>query len=43
MPETFYSTLGVGPEASAPAIREAYRDRVRDVHPDVNDAPDADK
>ena len=43
MPEAFYSTLGVRPEASAPAIREAYRDRVRDVHPDVNDAPDADE
>lgn len=42
MTSTFYGVLGVGPDADADAIREGYRERVTDVHPDVNDDPDAD-
>lgn len=42
MSATFYSVLGVGPEADETAIRAGYRERVKDVHPDVNDDPDAD-
>lgn len=42
MSSTFYGVLGVGPDADADAIRESYRERVKDVHPDVNDDPDAD-
>jgi len=38
---TFYGVLGVGPDADADAIRRAYRERVKDHHPDVSDAPDA--
>lgn len=38
---TFYETLGVGEDASAAEIRVAYRERAKDTHPDVSDAPDA--
>ena len=38
---TFYEALGVGEDASAAAIRRAYRERAKDTHPDVSDAPDA--
>jgi len=42
MSATFYSVLGVGPEADEGMIRRGYRQRVKEVHPDVNDDPDAD-
>lgn len=42
MAPTFYGVLGVGPDADADAIEMGYRERVTDVHPDVNDDPDAD-
>lgn len=42
MATSFYGVLGVVPDADAAAIRRGYRERVMDVHPDVNDAPDAD-
>ena len=38
---TFYETLGVGEDASVAEIRAAYRERAKDTHPDVSDAPDA--
>jgi len=41
MSGTFYEVLGVGPEADDDAVRAAYRERVKDHHPDVSSAPDA--
>ena len=41
MSTTFYGVLGVGPDTDEAAVRQAYRDRVTEVHPDVNDDPDA--
>lgn len=38
---TFYETLGVEEDASAAEVRAAYRERAKDIHPDVSDAPDA--
>lgn len=38
-----YAVLGVDPDADQAAIERAYRERVKAVHPDRNDAPDADK
>ncbi len=41
MTEDFYDVLGVSADASADEIRAAYRERLKRVHPDVSDAPDA--
>jgi len=41
MPETFYEVLSVPPDASREEIEAAYRARVKETHPDVSDAPDA--
>lgn len=41
MGETFYGVLGVGREADSQTIRRAYRDHVKETHPDVNDSPEA--
>lgn len=41
MGETFYGVLGVATDADTEAIRRAYRDRVKEYHPDVSDRPDA--
>ena len=41
MTGTFYGTLGVGPDADADEIRQAYRERVKECHPDVSSEPDA--
>ncbi|MFB6311443.1 MAG: J domain-containing protein [Salinirussus sp.] len=38
---TFYSALGVDRDADADRIRRAYRERVKDSHPDVSDDPDS--
>lgn len=43
MGETFYTILGVDPDATAAQIRRGYRDQVKECHPDVNDAPDANR
>jgi len=32
----YYATLGVTPEAEVKAIRQAFRQLARKVHPDVN-------
>ena len=41
MGETFYTTLGVDADADTETIRCAYRELVKESHPDVSDAPDA--
>lgn len=41
MGETFYSILDVESDADREAIRAAYRDHVKETHPDVTDRPDA--
>lgn len=41
MGETFYSALGVGTDADREAIQCAYRDQIKETHPDVSDRPDA--
>jgi len=43
MTETFYDVLGVPPDASQAAIRDAYRDRVKETHPDVSEREDAEE
>jgi hypothetical protein len=39
--EDYYAVLGVSPDASAAEIRDAYRDRAKETHPDLSDDPDA--
>ncbi len=41
MPLNFYHILGVEVNATAAQIRSAYRLRARQLHPDLNPAPDA--
>ena len=41
MTRTYYDLLGVSPEASAEAVEQAYRERLKETHPDVSDAADA--
>lgn len=41
MVETYYDVLGVSPDASVDEIRAAYRERLKETHPDVSDAADA--
>lgn len=41
MTETFYDVLGVDPDATQDEITEAYRRRVKETHPDLNDSADA--
>lgn len=41
MAETFYSALGVESDADGETIRRAYRELVKETHPDVSDNPDA--
>lgn len=43
MAETFYEVLGVEPDAGESAIDAAFRERIKDVHPDVNDDPAAEE
>jgi curved DNA-binding protein CbpA len=38
---TYYELLGVRPDASLSAIQDAYRAAMRQYHPDVNKAPNA--
>lgn len=39
--KTFYNALGVERDADTDRIRRAYRERVKDHHPDVSDDPDS--
>lgn len=41
MGETFYSVLGVDADADRETVRRAYREHVKEAHPDVSDSPDA--
>lgn len=41
MGETLYGVLGVDPDAEPADIAGAFRERVKQTHPDVSDAPDA--
>jgi len=41
MVRTYYERLGVTPDASREEIHRAYRNRLKDTHPDVSDDPDA--
>jgi hypothetical protein len=38
---TFYEVLGVDADASTEAIEDAYREQVKEYHPDVSDRPNA--
>jgi len=41
MPPEYYDRLGVSADATTEEITEAYRERLKEVHPDVSDASDA--
>jgi len=41
MTETFYDVLGVPEDATTDEIQSAYRERLKEVHPDVSDDEDA--
>ncbi|MFB6082806.1 MAG: J domain-containing protein [Halorientalis sp.] len=40
---TFYEVLDVPPDADREEIRSAYREKVKQTHPDVSDDPDAER
>ncbi len=43
MPRDYYDVLGISRSASKDEIRQAFRQKARKLHPDVNNAPDAEE
>lgn len=43
MAQDYYATLGVEKNATADEIKKAFRRKARELHPDVNDATDAEE
>jgi curved DNA-binding protein CbpA len=43
MVTTFYERLGVSEDATTEEIRAAYRDRIKETHPDLNEGADAEE
>lgn len=41
MEETFYTALGIDADAGTETVERAYRDRIKETHPDVSDDPGA--
>lgn len=41
MDETFYTALGIDTDADTETIKRAYRNRIKETHPDVSDDPGA--
>jgi curved DNA-binding protein CbpA len=41
MSDSYYELLGIDPDASEEEIETAYREKVKQVHPDKSDSPDA--
>jgi len=41
MGDQYYDLLGVSPDASTEKIASAYRERLKETHPDINDGSDA--